>query len=72
MLHIALANSNWALTGAVSPCETHRPFDYSENRPHFVEQKDPEGEQFICQLSSKKRNVYVHVPCREDVRGIEV
>jgi hypothetical protein len=37
-----------------------------------MEQKDPEGEQFICQLSVRKRNVYVHVPCREDVRGIEV
>jgi hypothetical protein len=37
-----------------------------------MEQKDPEGEQFICQPSVKKINVYVRVPCREDVRGIEV
>jgi len=37
-----------------------------------MEAKDPEGEQFICQSSVRKRNVYVHVPCRDDVRGFEV
>jgi len=45
---------------------------YSENSPRFMEQKDPEGERFICQPSVRKRNVYEYVPCREDVRGIEL
>jgi len=37
-----------------------------------MEPKDPDGEQFICQPSVRKRNVYVYVPCHEDVRGSEV
>jgi hypothetical protein len=44
-----------------------------ENSPHFMEPEDPKGEQVvICQPSVRKRDDYVHEPCRENVRGVEV